>query len=118
VLIAPSNPWLSVDPLLAVSGIRAALSECRAPVVAVSPLVGGNSVKGPTAKLMGELGLAVTNASIAAHYAGLLDGLLIHDGDDSPEGVAIARTDTLMHEPADRERVARAVLALAESLRS
>lgn len=118
VLIAPSNPWLSVDPLLAVPGIRAALSECTAPVVAVSPLVGGNSVKGPTAKLMGELGLAVTNASIAAHYDGLIDGLLIHDGDDSPEGVAIARTDTLMHEPADRERVARAVLALAESLRS
>ena len=118
VLIAPSNPWLSVDPLLAVAGIRAALADSTAPVIAVSPLVGGNSVKGPTAKLMGELGLAVTNASIAAHYDGLIDGLLIHDGDDSPEGVAIARTDTLMHEPADRERVARAVLALAESLRS
>ena len=116
VLIAPSNPWLSVDPLLAVLGIRAALTECSAPIVAVSPLVGGDSVKGPTAKLMGELGLAVTNVSIAAHYAGLLDGLLIHDGDDAPDGVAVARTDTLMHQPADRERVARAALVLAESL--
>ena len=116
ILIAPSNPWLSVDPLLAVPGIRLALTECAAPVVAVSPLVEGNSVKGPTAKLMGELGLSVSNASIAAHYGELIDGLLVHDGDDAPEGIAVARTDTLMHEAADRERVAGAALALAESL--
>lgn len=118
VLVAPSNPWLSVDPLLAVPGVRAALDDCAAPVIAVSPLVGGNSVKGPTAKLMGELGLAVTNAAIAAHYDALIDGLLIHDGDDAPDGIAVGRTDTLMPEPTDRERVARAALALAESLRS
>ena len=117
ILIAPSNPWLSVDPLLGVPGIRAALANCTAPIVAVSPLVGGKAVKGPTAKLMGELGLAVTNAAIAAHYAGLIDGLLIHDGDDPPEGVAVARTDTLMHDAADRERVARAALALAAEMR-
>ena len=118
VLIAPSNPWLSVDPLLAMPSIRAALTACTAPVVAVSPLVGGNSVKGPTAKLMGELGLTVTNESVAAHYGGLIDGLLIHDGDDAPAGIAVARTDTLMHDVADRDRVARASIALAKSLRS
>lgn len=118
ILIAPSNPWLSVDPLLAVPGIRAALADCAAPVVAVSPLVGGDSVKGPTAKLMRELGLKVTNTSIAAHYAGLIDALLIHEGDDAPDGMKIGRTDTLMHTAADRDRVARASIALARSLRS
>ena len=117
IFIAPSNPWLSVDPLLTVPGIRAALSDCTAPIVAVSPLIGGNSVKGPTAKLMGELGLAVTNASIAAHYDGLLDGLLIHGGDDMPEGIEVAWTDTLMQDTSDRERVAHAALALAEKLK-
>ena len=117
ILIAPSNPWLSVDPLLAVPGICAALAGCAAPVVAVSPLVGGKAVKGPTAKLMGELGLAVTNTMIAAHYAGLIDGLLFHEGDDVPDGIAVARTDTLMHDAADRLRVARGALAFAEGLR-
>lgn len=117
ILIAPSNPWLSVDPLLAVPGICTALADCAAPVVAVSPLVGGKAVKGPTAKLMGELGLAVTNTMIAAHYAGLIDGLLVHEGDDVPDGIAVARTDTLMHDAADREQVARGALAFAEGLR-
>ena len=65
VLIAPSNPWLSVDPLLAVPGIAAALRDTRAPVVAVSPLVGGKAVKGPTGKLMAELGLVPDNGAIA-----------------------------------------------------
>jgi LPPG:FO 2-phospho-L-lactate transferase len=113
VFIAPSNPWLSVDPLLAIPAIRAALKTTRAPVIAVSPLIEGKSVKGPTAKLMGELGLAVTNHSIAAHYGDWLDGLVIHGGDEAPDGLVIARTDTLMTSPTDRERVARAALELA-----
>ena len=69
VLVAPSNPWLSVDPLLAVPGIADALHRTDAPVVAVSPLIGGKAVKGPTAKLMAELGLSPDNAAIAVHYA-------------------------------------------------
>ena len=81
-----------------------------------SPLVRGSAVKGPTAKLMAELGIEPSNASIARHYAGLVDGLLIHEGDDIPENVAFAATDTLMHTPIDRERVARAVLDLAARL--
>tara|TARA_R110000850_G_scaffold37614_9_gene99106 strand:+ start:12132 stop:13058 length:927 start_codon:yes stop_codon:yes gene_type:complete len=113
VLVAPSNPWLSVDPLLAIPQIRAALESTKAPVIAVSPLVEGKAVKGPTAKLMGELGLEVTNQNIAAHYGKLLDGLVVHNKDEAPETLAIARTDTLMKSPEDRERVARAVLALA-----
>ena len=117
ILIAPSNPWLSVDPILAVPGLRAALAAAVAPVVAVSPLIAGQAVKGPTAKLMAELGLPLTNASIADHYAGLIDGLLIDAGDDA-EGVSVpvARTATLMRSLADRKRVARAALDLAASV--
>ncbi|RVT91131.1 2-phospho-L-lactate transferase [Sphingomonas crocodyli] len=118
IVIAPSNPFLSVDPILAVPAIRAALAETKAPVVAVSPIVGGAAVKGPTAKLMGELGLTVSASAVAAHYGDLLDGLLVDERDPPEEigGVAVARADTLMHDLDDRIRVARAVLALAESL--
>src|SRR5690606_14250533 len=83
ILIAPSNPYLSIDPILSVPDIRAALTESRAPVVAVSPLIGGKAVKGPTAKLMTELKISVDNAAIAAHYEGLIDGLLINSGDSA-----------------------------------
>lgn len=117
ILIAPSNPYLSVDPLLAVADIRQALSAARAPIVAVSPLVGGKAVKGPTAKLMDELRVPTTNAAIAAHYGDLIDGLLIHEGDDAPSGIASAQTNTLMSTIEDRTRVARAALDLALSLR-
>lgn len=117
ILIAPSNPWLSVDPILAVPGIKEALAVTHAPVVAVSPIVGGQAVKGPTAKLMGEMGLAVTNESIAAHYADVVDGLLVDERDDA-SGLTIPHdvTDTLMKTLADRERVARAALALADRI--
>lgn len=113
IVIAPSNPYLSVDPLLAIADIANALRDARAPLVAVSPIVGGEAVKGPTAKLMSELGLSVDNASIARHYAGLIDGLIVHEDDAAPEDVAIGRTDTLMHSLDDRVRVAEAALALA-----
>ncbi len=117
ILIAPSNPWLSIDPILAVPGIRQALIAAPAPVVAVSPIVGGQAVKGPTAKLMAELGLAVTNDAIARHYEGIIDGLLV-DQRDGGEGLAIpyAVADTLMHSRDDRVRVTAAALALAERL--
>lgn len=116
ILIAPSNPWLSVGPILALPGVANALRLARAPVVAVSPIIGGQAVKGPTAKLMTELGLPVTNASIAAHYGDIVDGLLINHGDDPP-GIAQAEADTLMQTLDDRARVASAALALAETLR-
>jgi len=114
ILVAPSNPWLSVDPILAVPGMRDALMAAPAPVVAVSPLIAGQAVKGPTAKLMAELGLPLTNASIAGHYAGLVDGLLIDSGDDAGGvSIPVARTATLMRSLDDRRRVARAALDLA-----
>jgi LPPG:FO 2-phospho-L-lactate transferase len=118
VFIAPSNPWLSVDPILAVPGIREALINCAGPVIAVSPLVDGKAVKGPTAKLMGELGLQISNNTIWEHYADLLDGLVVHGDDPVPDGIAICRTDTMMRVATDRKRVARAALDFATALRT
>lgn len=117
VIVAPSNPFLSIDPILAVPGIRQSLETTAAPVVAVSPIVGGQAVKGPMAKLMRELDLEVNNAMIARHYAGVVDGLLINEGDDAPEGaIAVEQADTMMHTIADKVRVARAALDLAQRI--
>jgi len=116
VLVAPSNPFLSIDPLLAVPGIRSALAITKAPVVAVSPIIGGKAVKGPTAKLMDELGIRLANASIAAHYGDFINGLVIDQGDDAPLGITIARTDTLMCDDDDKARVAQVALDLAASI--
>ena len=117
ILIAPSNPYLSIGPILAVPGIAAALAAAKDPVIAISPIVGGKAVKGPTAKLMAELGSAITPQSIATHYAGTIDGLLL-DERDLPKnpGIPYAAADTLMHTLQDRIRVARATLALAGQL--
>lgn len=114
VFIAPSNPWLSVDPLLAIAEIAAALRETKAPIVLVSPLVEGKAVKGPTAKLMAELGLQVTNHSIADHYGDLLNSMVVHNDDEAAKGLRVKRTNTLMKTAEDKERVARIAMALAQ----
>ncbi|WGM47532.1 Phosphoenolpyruvate transferase [Brevundimonas sp. NIBR10] len=117
ILIAPSNPYLSIDPILAVPGIRDALHSARAPVVVVSPVVGGNAVKGPTAKLMRELGSAVSPEAVLAHYGDVVDAMLVDERDAVLDlGVPYDVCDTLMHTLADRARVARAALALADRL--
>lgn len=116
VVIAPSNPFLSIDPLLAVPGLRDALAQTAAPVVAVSPIIGGKAVKGPTAKLMAELGIELANSSIAGHYSDFLDGLVIDQGDDAPAGIAVGRANTLMRNDDDKARVAQAVLDLSATI--
>ncbi len=117
IIIAPSNPFLSIDPILAVPGIRAALSETSAPVIAISPLVGGKAVKGPTSKLLHELGIDASAQAIARHYEGLIDGMLIDERDPPGDvGVASRRVDTLMLTLADRVRVALAALDMADSV--
>jgi len=120
IMICPSNPYLSIDPMLAVPGLAAALRARRVPVIAVSPLVGGLAVKGPTAKIMQELGIETTNRSIAAHYAGLIDGLVIDEADQSDgalPGVATHVARTLMRTLDDREKLARTTLEFADRLR-
>lgn len=117
VIICPSNPYLSVDPILAVSGMRKLLQRVSAPVVAVSPVVRGDAVKGPMAKIMGELGLKVTHATIAEHYAGLIDGLMVDSEDDPiPGDMKIMSCDTLMQSLEDKVSLARGILAFADSL--
>jgi LPPG:FO 2-phospho-L-lactate transferase len=116
ILIAPSNPFLSIDPILSVRGISDALLVTSAPIVAVSPIIGGRAVKGPTAKLMLELGLEVTQQAIARHYAGVIQAMLIDESDEAPS-IASDATSTMMVTLEDRARVARAALALAERVR-
>lgn len=117
ILLAPSNPYLSIDPILAVPQMADALAAAQAPVVAVSPIVEGQAVKGPTAKMMGELGWPVSNATIAQHYHGVMDAMLIHTGDAAPDGVISAEENILMQSDADRVRVAKAASALAARVR-
>lgn len=119
VVICPSNPYLSIDPILSVPGIRWALQRTAAPVVVVSPIVGGKAVKGPTAKIMVELGQDVSSATIARHYADLIDGIVIDESDaaDVAElAIPVLSTRTLMSDAEDKYRLAREVLAFAESI--
>ncbi|HEY9213107.1 MAG TPA: 2-phospho-L-lactate transferase CofD family protein, partial [Ancylobacter sp.] len=119
IVLCPSNPYLSIDPLLAIPGMRDALKASAAPVIAVSPIVGGRAIKGPTAKIMAELGLPVTVQAVADHYRDLLDGLIIDDADASEAdhlGLPVAVTGTVMQTLDDRDRLACAVLDFASRL--
>ena len=116
VVICPSNPFISIEPILAVPGMRAALEGCGAPVIAVSPIVGGKAVKGPTAKMMQELGLVVSSASVAARYGSLLDGYIVDAADAQGISGKVHIAPTLMTTLANKEALARTVLAFANSL--
>jgi LPPG:FO 2-phospho-L-lactate transferase len=119
VVVCPSNPFISIDPILAVPGMRAAIAACRAPVVAVSPIIGGRAVKGPTAKMMAELGMPASAKAVADHYAGLLDGFVL-DAADRAEAAAIGlpclATRTLMTSEDDKRALAAEVLAFARRI--
>lgn len=119
IVICPSNPYLSIDPILAVPEVREAVRRARVPVVAVSPIIGGRAIKGPTTKIMQELGFPTTTAAIAAHYHGLIDGLVIDQGDyaqSSIGDIAICAAPTLMTDLASKVALARAVLAFGDRL--
>jgi len=123
VIICPSNPFLSIDPMLSIPGVRDALVNCTAPVIAVSPLIRGRSMKGPTAKIMGDLGVPVAASAVAKHYEGLIDGFVLDSSDtDSADsladsGLKLAMTNTVMQTLDDRISLARNVLEFAHSLR-
>jgi LPPG:FO 2-phospho-L-lactate transferase len=124
IVICPSNPFVSVDPILAVAGVEAAMRAARAPVIAVSPIVAGTALKGPAAKMMRELRLPVTAIEVVRHYArrDLLDGFVLDVQDRALRaeiealGVAVLVTDTVMTTLADRERLAREVITWASDL--
>jgi LPPG:FO 2-phospho-L-lactate transferase len=119
IIIGPSNPWLSVDPILAVPGMREALKASGAPIIAVSPIVAGMAVKGPTAKIMAELGLQPDSRAVARHYAGLIDGFVIDSADETLEkemGVATAVTNTMMRTLDNKIALARECMAFCGRL--
>lgn len=122
VIVAPSNPWLSVAPILEIDGCRAAMANASAPVVAVTPIIGGQAVKGPTAKIMGELGLEVSALSVARFYAGLIDGFVLDETDAhlraaiEAMGIRCRLAQTWMRSHADKAALAEAALSFAATL--
>jgi len=113
IVIGPSNPVLSIGPMLALPVLRAALVAARSPIVAVSPLIGGRAIKGPTAGCMRWSGVPVSSAGIARLYEGLIDGLVCDEPLSTP---ATLRTDLLMDGAAGRGRLAGETLAFAAGL--
>ena len=118
IVIGPSNPVISIGPILAVPGIREAIADAPAPVVAVSPFVAGEVIKGPTDKFMRASGREPTAAGVAALYDGVIDGLVVDAGDSDPPPHAIPSLviPTLMDDAARRREVAERTLEFARSL--
>lgn len=122
IVICPSNPWLSIDPILSLPGAAAALAESRAPVAAVSPIVQGRSLKGPAGRIMADLGIPVSASSVARHYRTLIDGFVLDSLDESIAqetaafGIAVEVTNTVMRTSDERNELARRVLMLLSRL--
>ena len=116
VVVCPSNPLLSIAPILAVAGIREALRTCSAPVIAVSPIIGGNAVKGPTAKIFRELGYPVSASTVANYYSDFLDGFIVDLKDKTTIseieklGLTIEVANTLMDNLSTKIELAQTVL--------
>ncbi len=115
IVVGPSNPVISIGPILAVPGMLDAIAASTAPVIAVSPLIGGRAVKGPTDAFLTALGRPHTGAGIASLYAGLIDAIVIDPADPGPppENVAVHTLPTLMEGESGRRRLAERVLELA-----
>lgn len=123
IIICPSNPYLSIDPILAIADLRRRLTGKRVPRVAVSPIIGGQAVKGPAAKMMRELGHTVSSLGVAHKYQGLADALVIDTADAALQpdiealGLRVMVTNTLMRSAEDSAALAASVLDFAHSLR-
>jgi LPPG:FO 2-phospho-L-lactate transferase len=118
IALAPSNPYLSIGPILAVAQIREAIEHRRAPAVAVSPLIGGRSVRGPADRLLARLAGGTGPQQVTDCYKGLIDALVIDEADaEEQAGVRTVVTRTLMEDADGRRRVAEAVLETAGALR-
>jgi len=121
IILCPSNPYVSLDPILSLPGLREALRASPAPCVAVSPIVGGRALKGPAAKMMQEMGLAVSPLTVAEHFRDLLDGIVI-DNADAALAAALPLptlvTDTIMVDATAKARLAAATIAFAQQVAS
>ena len=123
IVFCPSNPIVSIGPILAVPGMREALSGASAPKVAVSPIVGGRALKGPADRMMDSLGHEVSATGVARLYEGLVNGMVVDRADAAEKddiaalGMEVLVTDTVMRDEGDRERLAREVLDFSVALR-
>lgn len=123
IVFCPSNPIVSIGPILAVGDMRERLAAARAPVVAVSPIVGGKALRGPADRMLEGLGHQASALGVAQLYSGLIDGFVIDRADDGDSaaieelGIAVCVSDTVMVDENDRLRLAHEVLAFAGSLR-
>ena len=123
VIICPSNPYISIDPILAIPTLKRALGDSAAPVVAVSPIVGGRALKGPTAKMIQELGTAVSAYSMACHYGGMIDGFVLDSADAAEAeavrdlGIQTLVTPSVMASLDDKIRLAKQSFEFAVSLK-
>jgi LPPG:FO 2-phospho-L-lactate transferase len=120
IVFAPSNPFVSIDPILNVYPIRALIEDVPRAVVAVTPIVGGRALKGPAAKMMAEMGMAVTAEAVASYYGDLLDGF-VYDRQDADQtqpldNLAYMHVDTIMNTAADRQRLAQDVMSFVAEL--
>jgi LPPG:FO 2-phospho-L-lactate transferase len=123
IILCPSNPLVSLDPILAVPALRRIIAASPAPKLAVTPIVGGQALKGPAAKMMRELGLEVSPVGVARHYEELLAGFVLDQIDEQHKmtiafelGIRTLVTDTVMKADQDRVRLAREVLGFAAQL--
>lgn len=123
IVICPSNPFISVDPILAINGFADLLRESGAPIVAVSPIVKGAAIKGPAAKMLAELGYECSATGVAKHYACFADGMVIDEADQELAcaiealGIRVIARPSIMKTDADMVRLAEDTLAFARSLK-
>jgi LPPG:FO 2-phospho-L-lactate transferase len=112
ILIAPSNPWLSIAPILSIPNMRELITSCDVPRVMVTPVIGGAAVKGPTAKIMGELGLSVTADTVARYYGDVITGFVndTQNAELALDGIKTIQLDTLMIDLDDKIRLAQSIL--------
>jgi LPPG:FO 2-phospho-L-lactate transferase len=122
IILCPSNPFVSIDPLLSLPGMREQLVRCKAPIIAVSPIVAGAAIKGPAAKMMHELSLPVSATSVLQHYANFLDGFVVDaldaelQGSMAAPGIRIKVAQTVMESLQDRIDLARVCVKFCASL--
>lgn len=120
IVLCPSNPYLSIDPILSVPGLRQYLRHTETPKVAVSPIVSGQAIKGPAAKIMKELGVLISPHTVVDRYDDFLSGFVLDNADsDWVESIQVPTllTDTIMHDLASKKRLAEQLLTFATGLR-
>ena len=119
IIFCPSNPFISIDPILSVAGYKEALMKSETPVVGISPIIGSDSVKGPTAKIMKELGMPVSSLSVAKHYKEILDGFIVDTQDDltaEDAGIPVYKTNIMMDTFEKKKTLARETMGFSAEI--